>query len=106
MNKVFLIDISGGIQHTDDELARVLFRNLYQGDEFEVIYFDHATWSVFSELVPFSNDNVHRAVGFLGTEVIGGGGTMLAEPLERARMLISGDELGQVIILSDGYWSL
>ena len=105
MNKVFLIDVSGGVQHTKDSLAVILFRNLYPDDMFEVIYFDHMTYPVYSELVLFNNENVHHAVRW-HTKIIGGGGTMLSEPLEMARMLIAGDELGQVIIFSDGYWSI
>ena len=104
MLKVFLIDVSGGISHPGDRLAQELFRELRPGDEFEVIYFDHWYYCAFSELRQFSNEHVHAAVAAF--ENIGGGGTTLGPPLEKARMLIQGNEVAKVIILSDGYWTI
>ena len=105
MRKVFLIDVSGSMPlGSSDRLAWELMHELHVGDEFEVIYFDHQPYQVFDGLVSFSEQNV--SIALLHQNQIAGGGTCLGDSLKIARKLIEGDEMGKVIILSDGYWAL
>eukprot|EP01022_Parablepharisma_sp_SALTPOND_P026510 TRINITY_DN64301_c0_g1_i1.p1 TRINITY_DN64301_c0_g1~~TRINITY_DN64301_c0_g1_i1.p1 ORF type:complete len:815 (-),score=75.34 TRINITY_DN64301_c0_g1_i1:1162-3606(-) len=103
---IFFLDTSGSMRGERIEIAKeslaIFLKSLPRECLFNVYYFNHTYSSEFSRSVPYTEENVHKALTTL-KGVVGGGATRLHGPLTHMYSNISDPKYPRsIFILTDG----
>ena len=108
---VFIVDVSGSMRGFPLDVSKKLMRNLMTNlrptDKFNVMLFARTSAVLANQSLDANQQNVEKAINFLG-ERGGGGGTKLLSALERALNLLRADEgiSRSFVVITDGYISV